>query len=79
MPIYWYITRECKLTDTVVNESTLDLPVPLVGVIDIVVANSEGLTSPVLGFKGIELSPGTLSSKEGKNKYKHYNQNDHYN
>ena len=66
MPIYWYITRECKLTDTVVNESTLDLPVPLVGVIDIVVANSEGPTSPVLGFKGMELSPGTLSSKEGK-------------
>ena len=65
-PIYWYITRESKLINTAVDESELDLPVPLVGVIVTVVADSEGLEPPVLGLKGVELGPGILSSKEGK-------------
>ena len=52
-----------------VQESTLDLPVPLVGVIVTVVADSEGLEPPVLGLKGVELGPGTLSSKEGNKEH----------
>ena len=62
------VHQKSNLINTVDSEPTLHalhLP-PTVGVAGVVVSESGGLRPPVLGLEGVELGPGTLSSKEVK-------------